>query len=190
MLLWGTVAFNLAYSILYGIYLYFALLIEPCKNDIRECPNLQWVALSILIFQAIIYINYIVCCVLLFISMKRIHSTIKANYVHWNTDCCQMASHVAAFSTPIILLIGIIFAADPWVVLQVNNEKIITSKVLVLKRDLQATFYFMLEISQAIIGMILLYIVTNYSIKQKVTKKKQTNQENQSILGRAQIVQE
>ena len=190
MLLWGTVAFNLAYSILYGIYLYFALLIEPCKNDIRKCPNLQWVALSILIFQAIIYINYMVCCVLLFISMKRIHSTIKANYVHWNTDCCQMASHVAAFTAPIILLIGIIFAADPWVVLQVNNEKIITGKVLVYKRDIQATFYFMLEISQAIIGMILLYIVTNYSIKQKVTKKKQTNQENQSILGRAQIVQE
>ena len=131
-----------------------------------------------------------VCCVLLFISMKRIHSTIKANYVHWNTDCCQMASHVAAFSTPIILLIGIIFAADPWVVLQVNNEKIITGKVLVYKRDIQATFYFMLEISQAIIGMILLYIVTNYSIKQKVTKKKQTNQDNRSILGRAQIVQE
>ena len=101
-----------------------------------------------------------------------------------------MASHVAAFSTPIILLIGIIFAADPWVVLQVNNEKIITGKVLALKRDIQATFYFMLEISQAIIGMILLYIVTNYSIKQKVTKKKQTNQDNQSILGRAQIVQE
>ena len=38
--------------------------------------------------------------------------------------------------------------------------------------------------------MILLYIVTNYSIKQKVTKKKQTNQDNRSILGRAQIVQE
>ena len=101
-----------------------------------------------------------------------------------------MASHVAAFSFPIILLIGILIAADPWVVLQVNNEKIIKGKVLVYKRDIQATFYFILEISQAIIGMILLYIVTNYSIKQKVTKKKQTNQYNRSILGRAQIVQE
>ena len=88
MLLWGTVVINLAYSILYGIYLYYALLKEPCKTDVRKCPNLAWIALSILILQIVVYLNYIVCCVLLFISMKRIHSTIKANYVHWNTDCC------------------------------------------------------------------------------------------------------
>ena len=42
----------------------------------------------------------------------------------------------AAFSFPIILLIGILIAADPWVVLQVNNEKIIKGKVLALKRDI------------------------------------------------------
>lgn len=79
-----------------------------------------------------------------------------------------MASHVAAFSFPIVLLIGIVVAADPWVVLQVNNETLFerNRSVLALKRDIQATFYFLLEISQAIIGMILLWIVTNYSIKQ------------------------
>ena len=79
-----------------------------------------------------------------------------------------MVSHVAAFSFPIVLLIGIVVAADPWVVLQVNNETLFerNRSVLALKRDIQATFYFLLEISQAIIGMILLWIVTNYSIKQ------------------------
>ena len=79
-----------------------------------------------------------------------------------------MASHVAAFSFPIVLLIGIVVAADPWVVLQVNNETLFAHNrsVLALKRDIQASFYFLLEISQAIIGMILLWIVTNYSIKQ------------------------
>ena len=79
-----------------------------------------------------------------------------------------MASHVAAFSFPIVLLIGIVVAADPWVVLQVNNETLFAhnGSVLALKRDIQASFYFLLEISQAIIGMILLWIVTNYSIKQ------------------------
>ena len=78
-----------------------------------------------------------------------------------------MASHVAAFSFPIVLLIGIVVAADPWVVLQVNNETLFYNRsVLALKRDIQASFYFLLEISQAIIGMILLWIVTNYSIKQ------------------------
>ena len=84
-----------------------------------------------------------------------------------------MASHVAAFSFPIVLLIGIVVAADPWVVLQVNNETLFerNRSVLALKRDIQATFYFLLEISQAIIGMILLWIVTNYSIKQQVSKK-------------------
>ena len=76
-----------------------------------------------------------------------------------------MASHVGAFSFPILLLIGILIAADPWVVLQVNNDKLIKSRVLALRRDIQATFYFLLEVSQAIIHMLLLWIVTNYSIK-------------------------
>ena len=76
-----------------------------------------------------------------------------------------MASHVGAFSFPILLLIGILIAADPWVVLQVNNDKLIKSRVLALRRDIQATFYFLLEVSQAIINMLLLWIVTNYSIK-------------------------
>ena len=87
-LLWITVAFNLFYSVLYGFYLYYALLVDPCKHDLRQCPKLAWIALSILILQIMVYLNYIICCVLLFISMKRIHTTIKKNYIHWNTDCC------------------------------------------------------------------------------------------------------
>ena len=62
----------------------------------------------------------------------------------------------------------VIALAEPWTVLQVNNEAVVhNTQVLVFKRDAQATFYFLLEITQAIIGMILLYIVTNYSIKRK-----------------------
>ena len=136
-LLWITVAFNLFYSVLYGFYLYYALLVDPCKHDLRQCPKLAWIALSILILQIMVYLNYIICCVLLFISMKRIHTTIKKNYIHWNTDCCQMASHIIAFSFPIILLIGIVIAADPWVVLQVNNEEFFKDEyILALKRDI------------------------------------------------------
>ena len=48
ILLWATVALNLAYSILYGIYLYWALLKDTCKN-IEDCPKLSWIALMILI---------------------------------------------------------------------------------------------------------------------------------------------
>ena len=89
LLLWSTVVFNLIYSVLYGIYLNYTLLTEPCKSDNKQCPpGVEWIALSILIMQTLIYTNYIVCCILLFVSMKRIHTTIKSNYKHWNTDCC------------------------------------------------------------------------------------------------------
>ena len=76
LLYWTTVALTFLYSVFYGVYLYYALLVSPCKNDIGECPGLRWVALTILIIQSIIYLNYVICCVLLLISMKRIHSTI------------------------------------------------------------------------------------------------------------------
>ena len=48
-----------------------------------------------------------------------------------------MASHIIAFSFPIVLLIGIVIAADPWVVLQVNNEEFFKDEyILALKRDI------------------------------------------------------
>ena len=75
--LWSTVALIFAYSCVYGYYLYYALLIDPCKDDLTLCPDLRWVALIVLILQSIIYINYLVCCIFLLISMKRIHSVIQ-----------------------------------------------------------------------------------------------------------------
>ena len=67
----------------------------------------------------------------------------------------------------------VIAFADPYKVLQVNNEALIgNERVLIIKRDTQATFYFLLEISQAIIGSVLIYIVTTYSRKQKQSVKK------------------
>ena len=77
ILLWSTVFFCLVYSVLYGYYLYYALLVDPCLDDITLCPDLRFVAMSILVVQSLIYIDYLVCCILLLISMKRIHSTIK-----------------------------------------------------------------------------------------------------------------
>ena len=58
-----------------------------------------------------------------------------------------MTSHVIAFTLPIFMHIVIIALAEPFAVLQVNNESIVKHEhILVLKRDLQATFYFLLEI--------------------------------------------
>ena len=174
LLLWSTVILNIFYSICYGFYLYYALLIFPCNIDLTKCPDLRWLAFSILLLQIIIYINYMICCILLLVSMKRIHSTIKENFNHWNTNNCTITSHVIAFTCPIFMQIMVIALAEPWAVLQVNNEAVVhNTQVLVLKRDAQATFYFLLEITQAIIGMILLYIVVNYSIKRKELRTKE-----------------
>ena len=173
MLLWTTVVLNILYSLGYGFYLYYALLIFPCNIDLTKCPDLRWLAFVILLIQIAIYINYLICCILLLVSMKRIHSTIKENYNHWNTNNCTVASHVIAFTCPIFMQVMVIAFAEPWMVLQVNNEAVVhNTPVLVLKRDAQATFYFLLEITQAIIGMILLYIVASYSVKTKELRRK------------------
>ena len=148
LLLWSTVVLNFFYSTCYGVYLYYALLISPCNHDLTLCPDMRWLAFAILLLQIIIYLNYFICCTLLLVSMKRIHSTIKENYNHWNTNPCTMASHVIAFTCPIAMQIMVIAFAEPWVVLQVNNEAVVhKTPVLVLKRDAQATFYFLLEIT-------------------------------------------
>ena len=142
-------------------------------DDMTLCPDLRWIALSILIIQVIIYINYLICCILLLISMKRIHSTIKQNYSRWSASESSICNHIIAFTLPIVIHVLVIAFADPYKVLQVNNEALVgNERVLIIKRDTQATFYFLLEISQAIIGSVLIYIVTTYSRKQKKSVKK------------------
>ena len=168
--LWSTVVLIFAYSCAYGYYLYYALLIDPCKDDLTLCPDLRWVALIVLILQSIIYINYLICCIFLLISMKRIHSVIQQNYSRWSASGSAITNHVIAFTLPIIIHILVVSFADPYKVLQVNNEAVTgNERVLIIKRDTQATFYFLLEISQAVIGSVLIYIVVSYSRKQKQT---------------------
>ena len=68
--------------------------------------------------------------------------------------------------TALLIQIGILAFATPFKVLQVHTDKIIENEehFLTLKRSTQATFYFLLGISQGIISTILLCIVVNYSV--------------------------
>ena len=77
ILLRTTLAFMALYAIGNAIYFYSALLVDPCNQDIGKCPALTWVALIILMAQIMMYLNYTICAVLLFISVKRIYITIS-----------------------------------------------------------------------------------------------------------------
>ena len=117
MFLWGTVFLTFAYAVVYGYYSYYALLISPCVDDMTLCPDLRWVALTVLIIQGLIYINYLVCCILLLISMKRIHTTIKQNYSRWSVSESSICNHITAFTLPVVIHILVIGFADPYKVL-------------------------------------------------------------------------
>ena len=56
-----------------------------------------------------------------------------------------MISHVIAFTLPIFMHILVLAFADPYSVLQVNNKTVTHDEhVLIIKRDVQATFIFLL----------------------------------------------
>ena len=77
ILLYSSLAFMAVYALGNAVYFYSALLVDPCNQDIGKCPGLTWVAMMILMAQILMYVNYTICSILLFISVKRIYITIR-----------------------------------------------------------------------------------------------------------------
>ena len=77
ILLHSSLVFMALYAVGNAIYFYAALLVDPCNQDIGKCPALTWVAMLILTAQILMYVNYTICSILLFISVKRIYITIR-----------------------------------------------------------------------------------------------------------------
>ena len=65
------------FALLSTIYYYYAILVEPCKTEISQCPGLEKLAGTIFFFQILDMLTVLVTVILFFISMKRIYETIS-----------------------------------------------------------------------------------------------------------------
>jgi len=71
------------------------------------------------------YVNYTICSVLLFISMKRIYYTIKQTLTEWTPNRCEITLHVIAFAVPVIVLTAILLTSDSNRILIVNSDNVV-----------------------------------------------------------------
>ena len=76
--------------------------------------------------------------------------------------------HIVAFSAPSILTLGILFASEPRNLITIDNDSILHDRrnEVHVKRNVQETLYLMIEISKAVIQVILLFIVSRLSTRE------------------------
>lgn len=95
--------------------------------------------------------------ILLLIAMKKIFSTIAQYYPRWTPNWCFISLQIIAFIAPVMITCGCLIAYTP----QANYYDTLTYEIMFL--------YCLFQASISIVMIILLYVVTTYSLSKEVT---------------------
>ena len=153
------------YSIATAIFSHYSTHDSRCNEDYHRCEKLTGLIILIRIFQTCIYLAYTICAALMCLFAQRMHRTIKDIHQNWETSYFEIFLHCFALVFPVIILTAILITSHGNMLekgqkqaKQHGNESI---------RDINILLYSVLEIAKSVIYLILLFIVTKYSVNKR-----------------------
>ena len=108
---------------------------------------------------ALIFIVDMVTSVLLLYSMRRIYVTIRSYYPKWKSNNWFIGLQVIAFTAPTLMCLFCIISYKP----QINFAGTLTYR--------EMSYYCLFQVSISVVMLILLYVVTTYSLPKPEQKK-------------------
>ena len=154
VLFWFTELVILIYSISLGLYLgYPDSIEETCEDFSPSQEQVMWRAsLAVEASASLILIFDMITSALLLYSMRRIYVTIRSYYPKWKSNNWFIALQVIAFTAPTLMCLICIIAYKP----QINFAGTLTYR--------EMSYYCLFQVSISIVMLILLYVVTTYSL--------------------------
>ena len=104
------------------------------------------------IFTIILLAITAITAVLLLMSMRKIYVTIKTHYSRWKPNYCFIALQVIAFTAPVLTGLLMIVFYKP----QISFSNTLTYQEMLM--------FCLLQVSISVVLLILLYVVTAYSL--------------------------